>query len=544
MTYQLTHKRRGSGFWIMGRAGEELPTKRLVYKGADGAWFLADADTAASLPALGITQERIPNGQGGSILTHGIIGFGAWTWTPGGEVYASTTAGVLTQTPPAGVGEFVQVIGLATKSNLIYFQPHFAPSDESNTYEGSTAYVGFDESKDMKVNYFVADGVADDVQINAAEAYVTALGGGTVELERGNFILADPILPTGSNIWYKGQGPDTFIDGDGLATGEHAFHVTGRTSTRISDMSIQTEDGGGKTSHCIFIEDGSSFFQIDNIVIVESDSDGIHVGGTLTTGGRILNVVVLDVDGNGIHVDMDGGANLLTNTLINSTDIFSAGANGMLLSDCHDSRITDNLITTAASDGIELLVDCDNNRITDNIINDNGAYGVNIAAATSARNWVMGNTFLANTTAPCLDNGTDTNFMCKEYYVARDDDNINQTPGKSITNGQTAFIAVHAPDNMQQIMSFHIHMMPLATQANANWDLATSYGGVGEANNVHAEAENAATYNVTDLQWFQLDAFEVGMFASLEASDAGGISVTVSTAGHNLMVVFGHMTYV
>ena len=184
MAYQIFHKRDGSGFYIQGRAGETLPGKRLVYKGADGAWFLADADTTATLPTLGITMERIPIGSGGRILTHGIIGSAVWTWTSGGEVYASTTAGVLTQTPPAGAGDLVQVIGVATKPNLIYFQPHFAPAtDMSNTYEGDTAYVGFDSSKAAKANYWYCDGAADDVQINAALTYVSALGGGSVMLD-------------------------------------------------------------------------------------------------------------------------------------------------------------------------------------------------------------------------------------------------------------------------------------------------------------------------------------------------------------------------
>jgi hypothetical protein len=209
----------------------------------------------------------------------------------------------------------------------------------SNTYEGSTAYVGSDTAKESKVNYFLVDGVADDVQINAAEAYVTALGGGTVELERGTYVLADPIIPTGDDIWYKGQGAGTILDGDGLATTEHAFHVTGRTDIRIGNMAIQTEDGGGKTSHCIFIEDGSDRFIIDNVTIIDSDSDGIRIGGTAIIGGRIIDCTILDVDDNGIHIDMDGGADIATNMLFTITSIFSAGINGVLLSDVHDSQI-------------------------------------------------------------------------------------------------------------------------------------------------------------------------------------------------------------
>jgi len=137
--------------------------------------------------------------------------------------------------------------------------------------EGATAYVGFDSCKEPFTNYFLCDGTADDVQINAAEAYATGLGNGTVELERGTYDIADPIIPTGNSIWYRGQGEDTFLDGDSLSTTEHLFHVTGRDDIQISDMSMQTEDGAGKTCYCIFIEDGSDRFKIRNVSIIESD---------------------------------------------------------------------------------------------------------------------------------------------------------------------------------------------------------------------------------------------------------------------------------
>ena len=545
MSYLLDHdKVSGSGSFILGLAGEALGNRKLVYLGVDGLWRLADANAAASMPAVGLTMTAIASGESGWILTDGWIGLSTWTWTAGGELYVSTVAGELTQVAPPAAGVLVQIMGVASTATQIKFSPHYGPpGDLSNTLEGSTAYVGFDETKEPKVNYFLVDGTADDVQINAAEAYITALGGGTVELERGTYVLADPIIPTGNNIWYKGQGPATLLNGDGLATTEHVFHLTGRDDIRITSMNIQTEDGGGKTSHCIFIEDGSDRFHIEEIEILDSDDDGIHIEGTNIIGGVIINCEILDIDGEGIFVDMDGG-NEIVNLAVRGVTIRSAGANGMLLSDVHDSEITENIIDDSTGDGLELLANCDDNIIKNNEIDNNGAYGINIAAATSADNIVKDNRLQGNVTAPCLDNGTLTIFETKQYYVARDDDNINQTPGKSITNGQTAYLGVHAPLGIQQIMKFHIYVIPQATQANANWDLAASYGGVGEANNIHTEAENVATYNVTDLQWFEIDALAAGMFVSMVSEDTGGVSLTVSTAGHNVMVVMAEMYYV
>ena len=51
---------------------------------------------------------------------------------------------------------------------------------------------------------------------------------------------------------------------------------------------------------------------LNNIHIVDSDSDGIHVEGTAIVGGNVSNSLILDTDDNGIVFDMDGGADNAT----------------------------------------------------------------------------------------------------------------------------------------------------------------------------------------------------------------------------------------
>lgn len=128
----------GSGLITRGTAGEALARWQLVYQGANSRWYLADADLAATTPVIGLTLQAMGLGQNGKILLHGYIGriipplpaVPPWNWTVGGSaglIYASTTPGGLTQTPPAGPGDFVQVVAVATVSNFIYFNP-FPPS--------------------------------------------------------------------------------------------------------------------------------------------------------------------------------------------------------------------------------------------------------------------------------------------------------------------------------------------------------------------------------------------------------------------------------
>jgi len=220
--YGMNQRAKGSGLTMPGIVGEKVPGGAAVYMSAiDGLWYLADADVMDELPVVAITQEASAANRVVQLVVIGLIGRSDWGWTRGDSIYVSGTPGALTQVAPANI----QAVAVALTSTVIYVNPGAAcPSASCGLLPGSTAYVGFDDCLGAYTNYFLCDGVADDVQINAAEAYVTALGGGTVELERGTFTLADPIIPTGNQLWYKGQGPDTFLNGDGLATTEHVFH--------------------------------------------------------------------------------------------------------------------------------------------------------------------------------------------------------------------------------------------------------------------------------------------------------------------------------
>ena len=119
--YQLEYRRNGSGFWENGLAGETLGAKKLVYRDATGAWSLADATAAATMPSIGITLEAIPSGKYGKILTKGYVGDASWSWTVGGAIFASATSGELTQTVPST--DLQQIIGYATGGDMLFLTP-------------------------------------------------------------------------------------------------------------------------------------------------------------------------------------------------------------------------------------------------------------------------------------------------------------------------------------------------------------------------------------------------------------------------------------
>ena len=222
-------------------------------------------------------------------------------------------------------------------------------------------------------------GADADVEVNWA---FNAGGAGTVvELAPDTtFVLADPIAFTANNQILQGGGRGSFIDGDGLATTEHGIVLSGFVDCQIRNLSIQTQDGGTKTCHCIFVEDGADRFHIENVWIVDSDDDGIHIEGTEIIDGWIVSCKLLDADGHAISVDMDG-ANYMYNLHISGCTSLSAGGNGFSLTDLRGGKIEENIITDSVGDGIELN-DSTYCVLDGNISYANGEHGIHLVGSS------------------------------------------------------------------------------------------------------------------------------------------------------------------
>lgn len=78
---------------------------------------LADADTAAKMPAYGLVDiDGISNGAVGKVVVFGReTGIDTSSYTVGDALYISTTAGDLTTTRPTGATDGIQVIGRVTE---------------------------------------------------------------------------------------------------------------------------------------------------------------------------------------------------------------------------------------------------------------------------------------------------------------------------------------------------------------------------------------------------------------------------------------------
>lgn len=105
-------------------AGESLVFGDFVFVKSDGKMGKADADAASTMPGLYMAIATIANDAAGLFALPGsFIRDDTFTWTVGGTIYASVTAGTLSQTAPVDSGDQVQVVGIATHADRMFFYP-------------------------------------------------------------------------------------------------------------------------------------------------------------------------------------------------------------------------------------------------------------------------------------------------------------------------------------------------------------------------------------------------------------------------------------
>lgn len=207
----------------------------------------------------------------------------------------------------------------------------------------ATFVVAASDSEHRYEADYTCDGVADDVEIN--EALTVAGAGGRVILLEGTYTLADPIAFTNNNQVLEGQGRGTFIDGDGLATDEHAVTIPSKNNCVIRNLAIQTEDGGTKTCHCIYARGND--IVIDGVIIVDSDDIGIYLH--TSASGMICNCLIEDTDGDNICINTSASPGVI----IMGNMIEGAGGMGINVTNSGQYlQIYNNIIRTSTGTGI------------------------------------------------------------------------------------------------------------------------------------------------------------------------------------------------
>lgn len=104
---------------------ETIAFGQLIFINSDGEAALADADAAATMPAVAIAVVGGSASDTCTFLTHGVISETDWNWTAGQTLYVSETAGGIENTVGniSDANDVVQVIGVALGADTILFNP-------------------------------------------------------------------------------------------------------------------------------------------------------------------------------------------------------------------------------------------------------------------------------------------------------------------------------------------------------------------------------------------------------------------------------------
>lgn len=199
MTYPIEYKRDGSGFYEVGLAGETLGARKLVYMDTNGQWKLADADAAGRFPVVGITLEAISSGKYGRILTKGYVGDSAWSFSDlGASVYATSTAGELSQTQPSD-GTKIQAVALAKESDLLYFD------------------TGLNQ---LSANFYASENNYDDLRFPASSVRLGGAAPATFQGYKDGGVLSFASTPN-QFIYIVAQMPHTWQEGTDIEAHIH-----------------------------------------------------------------------------------------------------------------------------------------------------------------------------------------------------------------------------------------------------------------------------------------------------------------------------------
>jgi len=419
----------------------------------------------------------------------------------------------------------------------------------------ATLIVAASDSLHRNMADYVCDQVADEVEINQALNALPAQGGRVVLLE-GQYVLATPVIIPGNDIVLEGQGWATFINGNNLLTGNHAIQISAWSNCHIKNLSVRTQAGGGKVSHCIFGEDGCNDLRIENIYFWDSDSDAIHIEGTSTNRIKIFKCFIEGADDYGIYIGMDAGDHS-DNFHIKDNHIYSTGINGIhiavctqnyhhiiegnsvrscvghgicLVEDVRECSILGNYILSNGGDGIRLETDCDNNLIENNFCDSNTGRGIVIAAATCGENKLKNNKLIGNTAGAITDSGVYTQLPFIFVPVPEPGTVIGTHPATLLTDGLavTDRIEVYIPHEFQELVRAHIVLVPGGT-GNLRMSVATNWGEVGSGevynSDVGAIAAGEVAVNINHVVEIDISAAFTGV-APVAPDDAVGIEFT------------------
>ena len=279
---------------------------------------------------------------------------------------------------------------------------------------------------------YQCDGIADDVQIQAALDALPATGGRVVLLEGPYLCTVNILIPADATL--EGQGYLSTVLGFDGPTVNQAITINGDT-VQVRDLSIVIIAGCGPPGarpngiHA----DTKDGVILDGLFIAGDKSVGIDGGVTQQNGiyfndtaqSLITNCVIVEFIESGIHLRNFSDENMIVNSIcLNNDDMgiwlfddsahcliegnFTSGSNdGICVFGTDFTTIIGNDCSGNLASGIDLQSGSCDNIVTGNQCSTNDNYGI-YAAWASDRNVITGN--------QCFDNGNHGIYNYRSSY--------------------------------------------------------------------------------------------------------------------------------
>jgi len=270
------------------QAGENVTKGDVVYiSGISGNTTVvskADADDASKMPAFGIVAATTTSGQPVDIYTQGILGsLDTSSYSEGDELFVSTTAGALTDTPPTGETAAIQKIAKVTRSNELSGSIFITGAGRSN------AVPNLDEDQFFlgnASNQAVATDFSDAVEalsINNVVEDTTPQLGGDLASNGNDILFADndkAVFGAGSDLQIYHDGTNSYIQDAGTGS----LILEGTTSTQIKGSAFVILRSTAGENMAIGNANGSFDLYYDAVKKLATTSTGIDVTGTISSG--------------------------------------------------------------------------------------------------------------------------------------------------------------------------------------------------------------------------------------------------------------------
>lgn len=122
-----TADKESSGIICTFTAHESMAFGDVCYINTSGEAQLANADAVATSYAMCMcVSATVSASATGIYMLYGFANNTDWAWTVGSPVFVSTTGtstNTLTQTSPSGTDDVIQIMGIATHADRMYFNP-------------------------------------------------------------------------------------------------------------------------------------------------------------------------------------------------------------------------------------------------------------------------------------------------------------------------------------------------------------------------------------------------------------------------------------